>query len=125
MRRGEGRVAPTGSTAVASRQGNRCDDREEWNPLTEWKHVEIPWARVKISKEDLARFTRKRNVKGLHLGDRAVSVFDQPNRRRPGQRLAAGHPAHEDRFGERTAFRGRRAASGLTRVCLPTALWLS
>ena len=37
----------------------------KWNPLTEWKHVEIPWVRVKISKEDLARFTKKSNTRGL------------------------------------------------------------
>lgn len=36
-----------------------------WNPLTEWKEQSIPWVRVKISPEDLRRFTRRSNVKGL------------------------------------------------------------
>ena len=37
----------------------------KWNPLTEWRHVDIPWVRVNISKEDLARFTKRSNLKGL------------------------------------------------------------
>ena len=36
-----------------------------WNPLTQWKHTDIPWIRVNISREDLARFTRRSNGKGF------------------------------------------------------------
>ncbi len=36
-----------------------------WNPLTDWKHTDIPWIKVNISREDLARFTRRSNAKGL------------------------------------------------------------
>lgn len=39
--------------------------RPQWNPLTDWKHVDIPWVRVKISPEDVRRFTKRSNVKGL------------------------------------------------------------
>jgi fatty acid desaturase len=38
---------------------------ESWNPLTGWKPVEVNWVRVRISPEDLRRFTRKSNFKGL------------------------------------------------------------
>jgi len=37
----------------------------QWNPLTEWRHTDIPWIKVKISKEDLGRFTKRSNAKGL------------------------------------------------------------
>ena len=37
----------------------------KWNPLTEWRHVDIPWVRVNIGKEDLARFTKRSNAKGF------------------------------------------------------------
>jgi fatty acid desaturase len=36
-----------------------------WNPLTEWKHVEIPWVRVKIAPADLKRFTERSDARGL------------------------------------------------------------
>lgn len=36
-----------------------------WDPLTEWKHTVIDWIRVDISREDLARFTKRSNSKGL------------------------------------------------------------
>ena len=36
-----------------------------WNPLTEWKHTDVPWVRVDISKDDLARFTKRSNFRGL------------------------------------------------------------
>ena len=36
-----------------------------WNPLTDWKHTDIKWIRVDISKEDLGRFTKRSNFKGL------------------------------------------------------------
>lgn len=38
---------------------------EAWNPLTDWKHTDIDWVRVRISPEDLRRFTKKSNFKGL------------------------------------------------------------
>ena len=36
-----------------------------WDPFTEWRHADIRWIKVDISKEDMQRFTRKSNVKGL------------------------------------------------------------
>jgi fatty acid desaturase len=36
-----------------------------WNPLTEWKPVEVDWIRVTISQEDMRRFTQRSNTKGL------------------------------------------------------------
>jgi fatty acid desaturase len=36
-----------------------------WNPLTDWKPVTISWVKVNISPDDLRRFTRRSNVKGL------------------------------------------------------------
>jgi fatty acid desaturase len=36
-----------------------------WNPLTEWKHVDIDWIRVDIQPEDLKRFMRRSDWKGL------------------------------------------------------------
>jgi fatty acid desaturase len=36
-----------------------------WNPLSEWRHQDIPWVKVKISPEDLRRFTTRSNVRGL------------------------------------------------------------
>ncbi len=38
---------------------------ESWNPLTDWKHQEIKWVKVKISPEDMRRFTKRSNPKGL------------------------------------------------------------
>lgn len=35
-----------------------------WNPLTDWKPVDVNWIKVDIGKEDLARFTQRSNVKG-------------------------------------------------------------
>ncbi len=40
-------------------------DHPTWNPLTEWKHTDIDWVRVEISREDLKRFTQRSNSKGL------------------------------------------------------------
>jgi fatty acid desaturase len=40
-------------------------DKPTWNPLTEWRHTDIEWVRVKISRADLARFTKRSNTKGL------------------------------------------------------------
>jgi fatty acid desaturase len=37
----------------------------QWNPLTDWRHTDIQWIKVNISKEDLGRFTKRSNVKGL------------------------------------------------------------
>jgi fatty acid desaturase len=36
-----------------------------WNPLTDWKPVQINWVKVAISPEDLRRFTERSNFKGL------------------------------------------------------------
>jgi fatty acid desaturase len=36
-----------------------------WDPFTDWHHTNIKWIRVKISKEDMDRFTKRSNVKGL------------------------------------------------------------
>ena len=36
-----------------------------WNPLTEWKHTDIEWIRVGISRDDLRRFTTRSTVRGL------------------------------------------------------------
>lgn len=36
-----------------------------WNALEEWKHTDIDWVRVDISKEDLKRFTERSDIKGL------------------------------------------------------------
>jgi len=36
-----------------------------WNPFEDWKHIDVPWIRVKISPEDLRRFTRRSNFWGL------------------------------------------------------------
>ena len=36
-----------------------------WNPLTDWKPAEIDWVKVRISPEELRRFTERSNVKGL------------------------------------------------------------
>lgn len=36
-----------------------------WNPLTDWKPVDINWVKVRISPEDLRRFTQRSNFKGL------------------------------------------------------------
>jgi len=37
----------------------------KWNPLTDWRHTDVAWTRVDISREDLGRFTRRSNLKGL------------------------------------------------------------
>jgi fatty acid desaturase len=36
-----------------------------WNPLAEWRHTDIPWIKVNISREDLGRFTKRNNGRGL------------------------------------------------------------
>ncbi len=36
-----------------------------WNPLAEWKHTDIDWIRIDISREDLRRFTTRSDWKGL------------------------------------------------------------
>jgi fatty acid desaturase len=36
-----------------------------WNPLTEWKHTDVEWIRVNISREDLKRFTTRSTPRGL------------------------------------------------------------
>lgn len=36
-----------------------------WNPLTDWKPVNISWIRVNISPEDLRRFTTRSDAKGF------------------------------------------------------------
>lgn len=36
-----------------------------WDPLTEWEHTDIDWVRIKISPEDMRRFTERSNLKGL------------------------------------------------------------
>jgi fatty acid desaturase len=36
-----------------------------WNPLTDWRHSDIVWIRVDISREELGSFTKRSNVKGL------------------------------------------------------------
>lgn len=41
------------------------DSVATWNPLTEWKHVDINWVKVRINPEDLRRFTQRSDVKGL------------------------------------------------------------
>ncbi len=38
---------------------------EAWNPLTDWKSVDVRWIKVNISPEDLRRFTRRSDFKGL------------------------------------------------------------
>lgn len=36
-----------------------------WNPLDDWVHRDIDWIKVRISREDLKRFTKRSNVKGF------------------------------------------------------------
>jgi fatty acid desaturase len=38
---------------------------QTWNPLTEWRHTDINWVRVQISREDLKRFTKRSDFRGL------------------------------------------------------------
>ena len=38
---------------------------QTWNPFTGWKHSDIDWIRVDISREDLSRFTKRSDLKGL------------------------------------------------------------
>ena len=38
---------------------------QTWNPFDGWRHTEIDWIRVNISKEDLRRFTKRSDFKGL------------------------------------------------------------
>ncbi|NQU40489.1 MAG: fatty acid desaturase [Lentisphaerae bacterium] len=38
-----------------------------WDPLTEWKEAKIDWVKVKISPEDLKRFTKRSDLKGLAM----------------------------------------------------------
>jgi fatty acid desaturase len=37
----------------------------KWDPFTQWRHADIPWIKVNISREDLGRFTKRSNFKGL------------------------------------------------------------
>ncbi len=41
------------------------DHPATWNPLTDWKHTDIDWVKVDISREDLRRFNQRSNLKGL------------------------------------------------------------
>jgi fatty acid desaturase len=36
-----------------------------WNPLTDWKHTDIDWVKIDISREDTKQFTQRSNFKGL------------------------------------------------------------
>lgn len=36
-----------------------------WNPLTEWKDTKIDWIKVKVSPEDMRRFVKRSDFKGL------------------------------------------------------------
>ncbi|MBT3271675.1 MAG: hypothetical protein HN368_00865, partial [Spirochaetales bacterium] len=36
-----------------------------WNPLTDWRHTDTKWIKVDISRENLGRFTKRSNIKGL------------------------------------------------------------
>ncbi len=36
-----------------------------WNPYTDWKHADIRWTKVDVSKEDLKKFNERSNFKGL------------------------------------------------------------
>ena len=36
-----------------------------WNPYTDWRHTDIKWIRIKVPKEDMKRFTKRSNWKGL------------------------------------------------------------
>lgn len=36
-----------------------------WDPVTDWKHTEINWIKLDISQEDLRRFTKRSDLKGL------------------------------------------------------------
>lgn len=36
-----------------------------WNPYTDWKHTDIRWEKVSVSKEDLKKFNERSNFKGL------------------------------------------------------------
>ena len=40
-------------------------DKATWNPLTDWRHRNIDWIKVDISREDLARFTKRSDLMGL------------------------------------------------------------
>jgi fatty acid desaturase len=40
-------------------------EAQSWNPYTEWRHSDIDWIRVNISREDLGRFTKRSDLKGL------------------------------------------------------------
>ena len=36
-----------------------------WNPFTDWKKAEIKWERIRVAPEDMRRFTKRSNFKGL------------------------------------------------------------
>ena len=36
-----------------------------WDPYKDWRHTDIKWIKVDISKEDLKRFTKRNDFKGL------------------------------------------------------------
>jgi hypothetical protein len=41
------------------------DTKPVWNPLTEWKHTDIQWVRVDISRGALNRFATRGTPRGL------------------------------------------------------------
>ncbi|NQT93617.1 MAG: hypothetical protein HQ559_12730 [Lentisphaerae bacterium] len=41
------------------------DELATWNPLTDWKHTDVKWIKVDISRDDLRRFTKRSDLKGL------------------------------------------------------------
>lgn len=41
------------------------DQVKTWNPLTDWRHTNIDWIRIDISRDDLRRFTKRSDAKGL------------------------------------------------------------
>ena len=41
------------------------DQITTWNPHTDWRHSDIDWIKVDISRKDLGRFTKRSNLKGL------------------------------------------------------------
>ena len=46
-------------------QEPHMSDVKTWNPLTDWKPVDVDWIKVDISKEDLQRFATRSDSKGL------------------------------------------------------------
>ncbi len=48
---------------------------KEWNPLTDWKETQIKWEKGQISSEDVRRFMRRSNGKGLGQTLAFLGVF--------------------------------------------------